>query len=167
VSDRASAKPHADAGADRGGKPTRKRLPSFDASQRPPQTAAPASRPIVHQAGQSRLDILQHEHAPPRLVFFKARTSGLRISPVSFTRELLVALLLLGKVAQQAPHADIVGLFARLGVEALGLQLIVSTSLRMVSSAGSWSARSGAASGSRGRSVAADRRQMRAENAVR
>ena len=42
---------------------------------------------------------------------------------MSFDRELLVALFLLGEVAEQPAYADILGLFGGLDVKLLGLQL--------------------------------------------
>ena len=38
-----------------------------------------------------------------------------------FGREVLVALFLLGQIAEQAADTDILGLFGGLGIEALGL----------------------------------------------
>ena len=58
-----------------------------------------------------------------RVLSSSARTSGLRICVGQLDREFLVALFLLGEIAEQAAHADILGLLGGLDVEALGLQL--------------------------------------------
>ena len=120
----------------------------------------------VHQAGEARLHILQHEHAPPRLVLFRAhvRTENLVGQP---DREFFVALLFLGEIAEQPAHADILGLLGGLDVELLGLRVPSSRlPCGWCRAAGSSSARSGAGAGIRD-VLAADRRQMRRRNAAR
>ena len=67
----------------------------------------------VHQSGKTRLDILQHEHAPPRLVFFGAHV-GSEDFVGQFRRGVLVALFGFREIGEQPAHADILGLFGRL-----------------------------------------------------
>ena len=105
----------------------------------------------VHQPGQSRLHILQHEHAAPRFVFGFAHV-GLQDLAGQPHREIFVALLFLGEIAEQAADADILGPLGGLGVEALGLRAPWSRPpCGWCRAAGSWSARSDAGAEIRGR----------------
>ena len=65
---------------------------------------------------------MQHEHATARLVFFRAHIGAEDLAG-QLHRELLVALFLLGEIAEQAAHADILGPLCGLDVELLGLEL--------------------------------------------
>ena len=75
----------------------------------------------VHQSGEARLHILQHEHAPPGLVLVGAhvRAEDLVGQPGG---DFLVAFLCLGEITEQPANTDILGLLGRLDVEALGLE---------------------------------------------
>ncbi len=78
----------------------------------------------VHQAGQARLHVLQHEHAPRGLVFFLARAAGEdRLGEL--VRQALVAGFRLGEFDQQLPHRGVARAFRRLAVITLGLEFHV------------------------------------------
>ena len=76
----------------------------------------------VHQSGQTRLHVLQHEHALARLVFFGAHV-GTEDLVGQFRRDVLVALFELGEIAQQFADAHVLGLLGGFCIEPLGLEL--------------------------------------------
>ena len=68
------------------------------------------------------MHILQDEHAPARLVFFRAHVRAQDLVG-QLGREFLVALFFFREVAEQTAHADILGLLGGLDVELFGLEL--------------------------------------------
>ncbi len=76
----------------------------------------------VHQPGEPRLHILQHEHAPARLVLFGAHIGAEDLVGQS-GRQVLVRFFRLGEIAEQPAYADILGLSGGLDVKLLGLEL--------------------------------------------
>ena len=75
----------------------------------------------VHQSGEARLHILQHEDAPPGLVLVGAHARAEDLVG-QLGRDFLVALFRLGEITEQPADADILGLLGGLDVEPLGLE---------------------------------------------
>jgi hypothetical protein len=76
----------------------------------------------VHQAGEARLDVLQHEHAPLR-PFLRRAHVGLEDLAGQPGGEVLVALLDFREIAEQPANVDVLGPLGGPCVEALGLEL--------------------------------------------
>ena len=69
-------KAHGNAGADRGGHADQKRLPGVVGGERRGKQRRQRRDRAVHQPGQPRLHVLQHEHPPRGLVLLGARALG-------------------------------------------------------------------------------------------
>ena len=76
----------------------------------------------VHQSGETGLHILQDEHAPARLVLLRAHVGAEELVGQP-RRYVFVTLLRLREIPEQPADPDILTLFRRLDIEALGFEL--------------------------------------------
>ena len=110
---------HRDAGADRGRKPDQEGLPGVMGGEGGRKQRRQGRDRTVHQPGQPRLHVLQHEHAPLGLVLLGARVGG-QDRLAEFLRQRFVLGLDLSQFEEQLSNRDVAGGFRGPAVEAFG-----------------------------------------------
>ena len=99
-------KAHRDAGADGRRKADQESRPGIVRGEGGGEQRRQRRDRAVHEAGEPRLDILQHEHAPRGLVLGGARAAARSFA--EFVGELLVLVLGRGEAREQLAHGVVV-----------------------------------------------------------
>ena len=117
-------KAHRDAGADGGRHADQKGLPGAVRGEGCREQRRKRRYRAIHEPGEARLHVLQHEHAPRGFIFLGARARRENCL-AELVRQALVACFSLRQLDQQLAHRGVACVFCRLAVEALRLELHV------------------------------------------
>ncbi len=111
---------HGDAGADRGGEADQERRPGVVGGEGRREQRRERRDRAIHQAGEARLHVLQHEHAARSLVLLGAGRLGEDLL-AELLGEVLVRRFLLGETVEEFAHRGVAGGACGRAVEARGL----------------------------------------------